>query len=78
MDENIVPRIGNFLWMLGVALIALFIASGIDHDIQILYLAFGAPSIFLAILFRRKADPKPSSERFSWIRKILTGIKKED
>lgn len=77
MDEDIVPRIGTFLWMLGIALIALFVASGYAQDIEFLYLLFGIPSIALAIIFRRKANPPPKSDRFSIFRKIKERKKKD-
>jgi len=78
MDEkDIIPRIGTFLWMLGIALIALFIASDYSQDIEFLYLVFGLPSIILAILFRRKANPQPPSDRFSIFRKIKERNKKD-
>ena len=77
MDEkDIAPRIGTFFWILGIALIALFIASNAAGEIDFRYL-LGLPSIILAILFRRKANPKPKSDRFSIFRKIKERKKKD-
>jgi hypothetical protein len=80
MDEtDILPRIGTFFIIMGIAFFAYFMiavstADTIDYD----SLFYGAVSTGFGYFFRRNVKPRPSTERFAWLRNYLANMQKKD
>ncbi|MBI5935826.1 MAG: hypothetical protein HY867_19140 [Chloroflexi bacterium] len=73
--KDFIARVGTFFLLVGVALIALFIASDasskITHertDYSLLCIAVAL--FFMGVLFRKTAAPPQAAERFKYIKKI--------
>ncbi|MDK1027931.1 MAG: hypothetical protein QGD88_09085 [Anaerolineae bacterium] len=75
-EREITPRIGTFLFVLGIFLFILFMASDFadqpDFDLLVISLIL----LVVGIAFRRRAKAPPSSGRFNWIRKLREEAKK--
>ena len=71
MDENgIVPRMGTFFIVLGVAAIVLFIISDIAETVAFDYLFGGLLMAGLGAYLRRNVEKPPPSGRFEWWKKM--------
>jgi len=75
-QRELVPRIGTFLFLLGVFFFILFLASDFanqpDFNWLFLGLLFGAIGFFL----RRRSSPPPPAGRFGMINKFREDAKK--
>ena len=73
---DLVPRIGTFLWLLGIFFFILFVASDSARQTNFDWLFVGVLLILLGFWFRRNAPPPPSAGRFSGVRKMREDAKK--
>jgi hypothetical protein len=69
MNNNILPRLGTFLILIGGGFLILFTGSIFAREFNILYLFLAAVTLFLGFVLHRAA-PHPESSRFSGIRKV--------
>ena len=75
-QEDLVPRIGTFLVLLGLFAFILFLASDLSNQTDFDWLFVGMLLMGIGWLFRRRAKPPPSSGRFSSVRKWRENSKK--
>jgi hypothetical protein len=73
--KDFIARVGTFFLLVGVALIALFIASDAsskitDERTDYSLLCIAVALFFMGILFRKTAAPPQAAERFKFIKKI--------
>jgi hypothetical protein len=73
--KDFIARVGTFFLLVGIALIALFIASDASSkfteertDYSLLCIAVAL--FFMGILFRKTGAPPQAAERFRYIKKI--------
>ncbi|MFH1909241.1 MAG: hypothetical protein ABIL11_17980 [Chloroflexota bacterium] len=81
MDQQpeLLPRIGNFLILVGAGLMMIFIGSIQGNVPQFGILFFSLIAMFLGFLLRRRAKPHPQSGRFSTLGKLRgTGKDKKE
>lgn len=64
------PRVGTFFIIVGLGLLALFVASIQARMVSPALLGVGAGLIAIGMLFRRRAAPLPPSERFGTMRRM--------
>jgi Flp pilus assembly protein TadB len=69
MNNNLIPRLGTFLILVGCGLLILFVGSVLAKELILLYLLLAAAALFLGFVCRRAA-PRPEPTRFSGIRKL--------
>lgn len=73
--KDFLARIGTFFFLMGIALLLLFIASDIDRarggePTNYTYLCLAVTLFTVGFLFRRTAAPPQAADRFRYIRKI--------
>lgn len=69
--DSMTGRIGCFFLLVGVVLVAIFMAVGTTNETVLSLLCWGALSILLGLFFWNKGKgPSQPSERFSAIRKM--------
>lgn len=73
--KEFVARVGTFFLLVGVALIALFIASDASSKItaertDYSLLCIAVALLFMGVLFRKTATPPQAAERFRYIKKL--------
>ena len=67
--EDLLPRIGTFLTLLGLFAFILFLASDFSNQTDFDWLFGGLVLVAIGWLLRRRVPPPPSSGRFSMVRK---------
>ena len=67
-NHDLIPRIGTFLILVGCGLMILFVGSAFSQEANYNYFFLSLAVLFVAYLFRRRAQPRESS-RFSAIRR---------
>ena len=72
-NASIIPRIGTFFLVMGIAAIIFFIASDLAETVYYDLFFVGILLSAFGIFLRRKAAPPPSSGRFETWRKMRTG-----
>jgi len=75
-QEDLVPRIGTFLVLLGIFSLILFLASDFADKPDFDWLFIGMVLAAIGFFFRRRASPPPSAGRFSGIRKLRENSRK--
>ena len=75
-QEDLVPRIGTFLWLLGIFFFILFVASDSARQANFDWFFLGILLILLGFWLRRKVPPPPSAGRFGGVRKMRENMKK--
>ena len=68
-QDDLIPRIGTFLVLLGLFAFILFLASDLSNQTDFDCLFVGMLLLAIGWLFRRRATPPPPSRRFSGVRK---------
>ena len=74
--KDFIARVGTFFLLIGVGLIALFIASDASAKIvatertDYSLLCIAVALFFMGILFRKTAAPPQAAERFKYIKKL--------
>ena len=77
-DEDLVPRMGTFFIILGVASIGYFVISDITEELSFRYFFAGLLFVILGTRFRRNVQkPSPSGRFESW-RKFRSGELKDE
>ena len=74
--EDLVPRIGTFLNLLGIFSFILFLASDFANTPKFDWLFVGMVLMGIGFLFRRRAAPPPPAGRFGMVRKMRENSKK--
>lgn len=69
MINNLLPRLGTFLILVGFGFLVLFIGALLAGEINLLYLLPAVAAFFLGSVFHHAA-PRPQSSRFSSVRKL--------
>jgi cytochrome c biogenesis protein CcdA len=69
MNNDFLPRLGMFFFLVGFGLLILFTGSVFARESHLLYLLLGIAALSLGLFFRSKA-PRPEPARFSGIRKV--------
>ena len=69
MNNSLLPRLGTFFILIGGGLLIIYIGSILANQTKALYLLFAIAILFLGFLCHRAA-PRPTSSRFSTIRKL--------
>jgi len=75
-QDDLVPRIGTFLMLLGIFAFIFFLASDFSNQTDFDWLFAGVVLFLIGFLFRRRAPPPPPSGRFSGVRKWQEDAKK--
>lgn len=75
-QEDLVPRIGTFLILLGLFAFILFVASDFAEETDFDWLFGGMVLMAIGWLMRRRAPPPPSAGRFAGIKKVREDAKK--
>jgi hypothetical protein len=75
-QDDLVPRIGTFLMLLGTFFFILFLASDLSDQTDFDWLFLGVLLFLVGYLFRRRAPSPPPSGRFSGLRKWRENAKK--
>ncbi len=70
MSREFVARMGTFFLVIGVWIFILFIASEFSKDVNFDYLFWAVLLATVGILMRSRREPKPRSERFSYVRRL--------
>lgn len=73
---ELVPRVGTFLFLLGIFAIIFFLASDFANRPDFDWLFGGLVLLGFGILLRRRAAPRPPAGRFAMIRKMREDGKK--
>ena len=73
--KDFIARVGTFFLLIGIGLIALFIASDASSQItaertDYSLLCIAVALLFTGFLFRKTAPPPQAAERFKYIKKI--------
>ncbi len=77
-ETDILPRIGTFFIIMGIAAFGYFIINLSTTDsINSDSLFYGTVAMGFGYLFRRNVKPRPSGERFAWLRKYLSELQKK-
>jgi hypothetical protein len=71
-----VPRIGTFFVLLGIFALIFFLASDFAKQPDFDWLFVGLALVGIGFIFRRRAPPPPSADRFSSVRKFRESSKK--
>lgn len=75
-QEDLVPRIGTFMVLLGVFSLIFFLASDFADRPEFDWLFVGMVFLGIGFIFRRRAPPPAPAGRFSYIRKLRENAKK--
>jgi succinate-acetate transporter protein len=75
-QEELVPRIGTFLILLGIFSLILFLASDFAKTPEFDWLFVGMVLMGIGFFFRRRAASPPSAGRFGMVRKMREDAKK--
>ena len=75
-QEDLIPRIGTFLMLLGLFAFILFVASDLSQQTDFDWLFGGMVLTAAGWFMRRRMSPPPSSGRFSSWNKWRGNIKK--
>lgn len=75
-NDELVPRIGTFLILLGIFSFIFFLASDFANMPEFDWLFVGMVLMGIGFLFRRRAAPPPSAGRFGMVRKMRENAKK--
>jgi len=75
-QEDLVPRIGTFLILLGIFSLIFFVTSDMARNPEFDWLFVGMVLMGIGFLFRRRAPAPPPAGRFAGIRKIRENAKK--
>jgi len=75
-QDDLVPRIGTFLMLLGIFAFIFFLASDFSNQTDFDWLFAGVLLFLIGFVFRRRAPAPPPSGRFSGVRKWREDAKK--
>lgn len=75
-QSDLVPRIGTFLFLLGIFSLIFFIASDFARQPDFDWLFIGMVLLGFGILFRRRAPPATPAGRFGILRRMREEAKK--
>ena len=75
-QEDLWPRIGTFLMLLGLFAFILFLASDFSNQTDFDWLFGGLVLMAAGWFMRRRVPPPPSAGRFSGVRKVRESMKK--
>jgi len=75
-QEDLVPRIGTFLVLLGVFSLIFFVTSDMASKPEFDWLFVGMVLMAIGFFLRRRAAPPPPAGRFAGIRKMRENAKK--
>lgn len=78
MEEGFVLRIGTFFIVIGVGLLILFVMTDYTKAPDFDFLFWSVVTTTIGILIRRRKPPPPPSGRFSFLKKMREGKKKEE
>jgi hypothetical protein len=73
---ELVPRVGTFFIILGIFSLIFFLASDFAKQPDFDWLFIGMVLLGIGFIFRRRAEPPPSADRFSSVRKFRESAKK--
>ncbi|HTP01628.1 MAG TPA: hypothetical protein VMJ64_09655 [Anaerolineales bacterium] len=72
MNREFIARIGTFSLVIGVWIFVLFVASEFSGDANFDYLFWAVLAVSVGLIMRRRREPRPHTERFSYVRKLRT------
>jgi hypothetical protein len=75
-QEDLVPRVGTFMLLLGIFSLIFFVASDLAKQPDFDWLFVGMVFLGIGFIFRRRAAPPAPAGRFSLIRKLREDAKK--
>jgi len=75
-QDDLVPRIGTFLMLLGAFAFIFFLASDFSKQTDFDWLFAGVILSLIGFVLRRRVPPPPPSGRFSGVRKWRANAKK--
>jgi hypothetical protein len=75
-QSELVPRVGTYLFLLGIFALIFFLASDFADRPAFDWLFVGMVLMGFGILLRRRAAPTPSAGRFGTIRRMREETKK--
>ena len=75
-QSEIVPRIGTFLFLLGIFFFIIFLASDFANQPDFDWLFLGLLFAALGFFIHHRGTPPPSTGRFGAIRKLREDAKK--
>lgn len=75
-QSELVPRVGTFLFLLGIFSLIFFLASDFAEKPDFDWLFVGVVLLGFGILLRRRAAPSPMAGRFGMMRRMREDAKK--
>ena len=75
-QSELVPRVGTFLYLLGIFAFIFFLASDFAHQPDFDYLFVSMVLLGFGFLLRRRAAPVPPTGRFGMVHKMREEAKK--
>jgi hypothetical protein len=75
-QNELVPRIGTFLLLLGLFFFILFLTSDFAEQPDFDWLFLGLLLVAVGYVFRRRASPTPPTGRFGAIKKLREDARK--
>lgn len=75
-QEDLAPRVGTFMILLGIFSLIFFLASDFAKRPDFDWLFIGMVLLGIGFIFRRRAPPPSPAGRFSIIRKMRENAKK--
>jgi len=77
-QEDLVPRIGTFLILLGIFSLILFVTSNMARKPEFDWLFVGMVLMGIGFIIRRRAPAPPPAGRFASVRRYRENAKKRD
>lgn len=75
-QSELVPRVGTFLFLLGIFAFIFFLASDFANQTDFDWLFAGMVLLGFGFLLRRRAAPEPPAGRFGMVRRMRDEAKK--
>ena len=76
--EDFILRIGTYFLVVGIGIFILFVATDFANQPDFDYLFWAVLLVAVGLLIRRRKPPPPPSGRFSYLKKMREGKKKEE
>ena len=76
--EDFILRIGTYFLVVGIGIFILFISTDFANQPDFDYLFWSVLFVAVGLLIRRRKPPPPPSGRFSYLKKMREGKKKEE